>query len=104
MVVDIKVLIYCFLMIVAIFIATHGCSSKEIYIVIQGPTELLYEADYKDAPGNRIIAVLDKEVKARVIHIRYSKEFMFYKIRTEDGRVGYVKYGDNFQVFENGRQ
>lgn len=104
MVVDIKMLIYCVLMLVAIFVVAHGCSSKEIYIVIQGPTELLYEADYRDAPGNRIIAVLGKGVKAKVIHIRYSKEFMFYKIRTDDGRVGYVKYGDDFQVFENGHQ
>lgn len=104
MVVNTKVIICCIFILIAIYIVNQGCSYKEIDIVIQGPTELLSEADYNDAPGNRIIVVLDKGVRAKVINIRYSKEFMFYKIRTEDGRVGYVKYGDNFQVFENRRQ
>jgi hypothetical protein len=75
-----------------------GCKAGELTIIIEKPTELLSKADLKDASGNKVILILEKGVKGSVIKSEYSKDFMFYKIRTEDGHVGYVLYGDNLRI------
>lgn len=74
------------------FSANMGCDNKKQIVIIEKPTELLEKPDRKDSPRNRVIAQLNKGVRAEVIHTRYSKEYMFYKIRTEDGLVGYVMW------------
>ncbi len=51
-----------------------------------------------------VIAVLEKGDRGRVIHIRYSKDFMFYKIKLDDGRMGYVMYGDKFKVVKKDKK
>src|SRR5690242_18405118 len=53
---------------------------------------------YSDYPAgglpkeNLTIAVLQKGESVDVITARYSKEFMFYKVRLKDGRKGFVMY------------
>jgi len=80
---------------------TLGCKAGDLTIIIEKPTELLSKADLKDASGNEVISILNKGVKGSVIKSEYSKDFMFYKIRTEDGRVGYVLYGDNLKILSS---
>jgi len=80
--------------------AVTGCKDTNSFVIIEEPTDLLSEPDWKDAPGNKVIALLQKGERGKVIHVRYSKDFMFYKIKLDDGRTGYVKFGDKFKVIE----
>jgi type II secretory pathway component HofQ len=75
-----------------------GCSYDRGTIVIVKSTELLQKADRKEAEGNKVITVLREGTEAKIINVRYSKEYMFYKVRTEEGQLGYVMYGDNLNV------
>jgi hypothetical protein len=85
-----KVIIFFTGMAVIILFGVSSCNEKKSAIIIQEPTELLQKADIKDAPGNNVVSVLGKGVTGQIVDITYSKDFMFYKIRTEDGRIGYV--------------
>lgn len=78
-----------------------GCNDTNSFIIIEGSTDLLSEPDTKDTPGNMVIATLQKGEKGKIIHTRYSKSFMFYKIKLDDGRSGYVMFGDKFKVGED---
>jgi hypothetical protein len=75
-----------------------GCGDTTAFVVIEGPTHLLAKPDTEDTHGNKVVATLKKGEKGKIIHIRYSKSFMFYKIKVDDGRTGYVMYGDKFKV------
>jgi len=46
----------------------------------------------------QIIATLVQGNVSEVIQERYSKDFMYYKIKLSDGRKGYVWVGDKFNV------
>jgi hypothetical protein len=35
---------------------------------------------------------------AKVLATRNSKEFMFYKVRLNDGREGFIMLGDDFKI------
>lgn len=77
------------------FLACHNANS---FALIEGPTELLVEPEWKDAPGNQVITILQKGERGRVIHVRYSKSCMFHKIKLDDGRAGYIMFGDKFRI------
>ena len=59
---------------------------------------------YRDYPPSgppeqkQVIAVIAKGTVSDVIQERYSKDFMYYKIKIRDGREGYVWVGDKFTV------
>ncbi len=44
--------------------------------------------------------VIDKGDRVSVIGTRRSKDCMLYEVKLEDGRIGYITYGDNFKVIE----
>jgi hypothetical protein len=67
-------------------------------VVIQGPTELYSKPYWVGAPGNSVVAVLQKGDRGKVISIRYSKDFKFYEIQLGDGRSGYIISGDHFII------
>lgn len=77
--------------------ALSSCSNVDMVVVVENTVEV-FEEYPKNKPGNKLIATLSKGNKAEVIHVRYSKEFKFYRVRLEDGREGYVMFGDNFRV------
>ena len=81
-----------------------GCNDSNSFVIIEGPTDLLSQPDTKDTLGNTVVATLQSGDKGKVIHTRYSKSFMFYKIKLDDGRTGYVMYGDKFKVVEDGKR
>ncbi len=66
-------------------------NQTEILVVVE-QTELLPKPERKDDKENKPISVLEKGTIGLIVHIRYSKEFMFYKIRLENGLEGYVMF------------
>ncbi len=66
-------------------------------LVVRMQTELLPKPERKNDKDNKPISVLEKGTIGLIIHIRYSKEFMFYKIRLENGLEGYVMH-DLFRI------
>ena len=52
-----------------------GCNDTNSFVIIEGPTELLAEPDFKDAHGNKVIAVLEKGERGRIIHISIFEGF-----------------------------
>lgn len=74
-----------------------GCRDQGT-VVIEGPTKVYAEPDVENAAGNRIVDILQPGTKGRVVDVRYSKDFKFYRIRLKDGRTGYVMHGDSFRV------
>ncbi len=76
-----------------------GCKETDTLIVAEEPTSVFKSYPDSGPPKqSEIIAVLSKGESCDVIHSRYSKDFMFYKIRLKDGREGYVWVGDKFRV------
>jgi hypothetical protein len=78
-----------------------SCNDTNSVIVVEGPTEVLSEAECSFSHGKKVIAVLNKGESARIIGVRYPKACMVYKIKLADGRIGYVTHGDNFKVIED---
>lgn len=76
-----------------------SCNKTDTTIIVEEPTKVF--KNYPDSgPPNQdeVVAVLNKGETGAVIHSRYSKDFMYYKIRLKDGRKGYVMFGDKFRV------
>jgi hypothetical protein len=84
-------------MTLLMLIGSSSCNSADSIVTANGPVDV-FETYPKNEPGNKVIAVLNKGESAPVIHTRYSKDFMFYKVRLADGREGYVMFGDGFTV------
>jgi len=76
-----------------------GCRQKKV--IINRQSELLLKADIWDMKNNMRIDVLKEGAKCKLINIKYTKDFMFYKVKTEDGKIGYILY-DNGNVQELG--
>ena len=89
-----------FIISIGMILSITGCNGTNSFVIIEGPTDLLSEPDTKDTPGNEVVATLQKGDRGKVIHVRYSKSFMFYKIKLDDGHTGYVMFGDKFKVVE----
>ena len=96
-----KVIVFSIGMAMIMLFAASSCNEKRATVIIQKPTELLYKADIKDAPGNKVVCILRKGMTGKIVDTRYSKDFMFYKIKMGDGRTGYVIHGDNLKVVYN---
>ncbi len=96
-----KVIVFSIGIAMIIFFGASSCTEKRATIIIQEPTELLQKADIKDAPGNKVLSILGKGMTGKIVDTKYSKDFMFYKIKMEDGRTGYVMHGDNLKVISN---
>ena len=75
-----------------------SCSKENEIIIISKQTLLLKKPMGENAIGNDVISVLDKGERGIIIGITYSKEFMFYKMRTYDGREGFVIYNGSNEI------
>ena len=76
-----------------------SCSKTELIVVVEGPTNVFKDYPQSGNPNtDSVITILNKGETGEVIHTRYSKDFMFYKIRLKDGREGFVQFGDKFKV------
>lgn len=89
---------YMFLLIMLLGILLYCSSCKKDEILILGPTKLLKLPDDEKCAGNIVIKTLEKGSRATIFHVRYSKDYMFYKVKTLDGNTGYVMHGDDFML------
>lgn len=92
--------------IFVLMLSVLGCNSEktDMIIVIDGQTKVYSEYPESGMPRQeKVITVLGKGVKCKVVTIRYSKDFQFYKIELQDGREGYIIFGDNFRVLSRER-
>ena len=86
-------------LVTLLILSLCSCSNADMQVIAEGSTRV-----YKDYPDSgipnqdKVIAILNQSETGDVIHQRYSKDFMFYKIRLKDGREGYVWFGDKFRV------
>lgn len=86
-------------MVALMILSLGSCSNADMLVIAEGSIKV-----YKDYPESgtpsqdKVIAVLNQGETGDVIHTRYSKDFMFHKIRLKDGREGYVWFGDKFKV------
>ena len=85
--------------VLALGTALLGCHKRDMIVVADEPTKI-----YKDYPAsgppnqNDVVGTLGKGETGVVLTTRYSKDFMYYKIKLKDGREGYVWFGDKFKV------
>lgn len=87
-----------------IILTSIGCSSKSI-VVIEGPTELLKEPYPIGYPStnphpNEIVSVLKKGDVGEVLSYDYGKDYKYYKVKMNDGKIGYLIFGDNFKILQ----
>ena len=73
-----------------------SCDEKHI-IIIEKPTEVLekpYPLSYPSSNPrpNSVVGVVNEKETVEVIKEIYGKDFLVYKIRMDDGKVGYVVY------------
>ncbi len=85
-------------LVMCLIMGAASCSEKKPTIILPEPTELLQIARHKNAPGNKVLAVLEKGTSGVILDTTYSKSFMFYKIKTNDGRIGYVMALENMKI------
>lgn len=85
--------------VIALIMIVISCKNSEFIVVAEEPTRVFKSYPDSGPPKqDEEIAILNKGETGVVIHSRYSKDFMFYKIRLKDGREGYVWVGDKFSV------
>src|SRR4030042_3630128 len=65
-------------------------------VIIEQPTDLLLKPVDKEA-----LTTLQTGEEGRIIHSRYFKGIIFYKIELNDGRKGYVMGRNNLRVIIN---
>jgi hypothetical protein len=85
--------------IALILVNLSSCRGTKLTIVADQPTKV-----YKQYPGSgpphqdQVVTILNTGESADVIDEEFSKDYMFYKIRLKDGRIGYLWLGDGFRV------
>lgn len=85
--------------IVMLILSLLSCKNTDMTVVAEEPTRVFKTYPDSGPPKqDEVITVLNKGEAGAVIHSRYSKDFMYYKIRLKDGREGYVWVGDKFKV------
>jgi len=91
-----------FLSMIIILVVTIFYLLKETYteiIVIKQPTELYIEP--MELVEDNVISILKPGTLAKLTATRISKNFMYYKIRLEDGVEGYVRwFSDNLKFID----
>lgn len=76
-----------------------NCSNTDKMVLAEEAIKVYIDYPSSGTPSqDKVIAVLNQGESGYIIHTRYSKDFMFYKIRLKDGREGYVWFGDKFKV------
>jgi uncharacterized protein YgiM (DUF1202 family) len=84
---------------VMLILSLLSCKSSDMTVVVEEPTRVYKNYPESGPPNqNEVITVLNKGETGIVIHSRYAKDAMYYKIRLKDGRKGYVMFGDKFRV------
>lgn len=84
---------------IALVMSLISCKNTDMMVIAEEPTRVFKGYPDSGPPKqDEVVAVLNKGETGAVIHSRYSKDFMFYKIRLKDGREGYVWVGDKFRV------
>ncbi|MBF0474980.1 MAG: SH3 domain-containing protein [Deltaproteobacteria bacterium] len=85
--------------LIALVMGLISCKNTDMMVIAVEPTRVFKSYPDSGPPKqDEVIAVLNRGEACAVIHSRYSKDFMFYKIRLKDGREGYVWAGDKFRV------
>lgn len=74
--------------------------AKSEIFVINESTILLLKPDWEYSSNNKILAQLQKGIIVELIHKRYSKDAMFYKIKTKDGLEGYIMWRPNLLLLK----
>jgi hypothetical protein len=85
-----------FMISVAFMSFLWGC--KRETMILLAPTQLLSEPDWDYAPDNKTIAILNKGENVEVLGTRFSKDAMFYKVKTEKGIKGYILATDEMRI------
>jgi len=77
-----------------------GCTNE--MVVVQAPVEVFEKPFPKQYAGttNQVIETLQKGQEVRVLGSEYGKDFLAYKVRLADGRVGYLIAGDEFKIIK----
>jgi hypothetical protein len=84
---------------VMLILSLLSCKNTDTIVTAEEPTRVFKGYPDSGPPKkDEVVAVLNKGETGIVIHSRYSKDFMYYKIRLKDGREGYVWVGDKFRV------
>ena len=92
-------LLYKTIGMVMLILSLLSCKSLDTTVVAEEPTRVFKTYPDSGPPKqDEVITILNKGETGVVIHSRYSKDFMYYKIRLKDGREGYVWVGDKFRV------
>ena len=64
--------------------------SEYLEVVIRLPVEDYAEYSANGVRKSLVIGVIPAGTKIQVLDTRYSKDFMFYKVKMNDGRKGYI--------------
>jgi len=84
---------------VTMILSLLSCNNTDSMVIVEEPTRVYKNYPDSGPPNqNEVITVLTKGETGAVIHSRYAKDAMYYKIRLKDGRKGYVMFGDKFRV------
>lgn len=87
--------------VIALIFLSVSCKNKDMIVVAEDSVSVYKSYPESGIPDkNTVIAVLSKGETGDVIKTEHSKDFMFYKIRMNDGMEGYVWFGDKFKVVE----
>ena len=84
--------------VVALAAVCSACESRTI--VAEGPTPVYSRPICFPRPADStdLIHTLEVGGSARAIDFHYPKECMLWEIELEDGREGFIRYGDPFRV------
>ena len=89
----IKTVVLCFIMLFL-----FGCAKKDRFVIQQ--TVTVYESYPYGGFDNesKVIDTIHAGEVVEIIHVRYSKDAMFFKVRLENGKKGYILWGPKLGV------
>ena len=85
-----RCLLIIFLLIVIIIYCIINHSQKRTEIIITLKKVDLLKKPERALYSNDVIETLEKGRIGKILYVRYSKEYMFYKIRLENGTEGWI--------------
>jgi len=76
------------LLIIASF-NLFSCNAKEKIVCLQ-EINIMEFPEAEETKGNKIVAVLRPGDECEILDVTYSKDYAFYRVKTKDGKVGYI--------------
>ena len=92
-----RIVLFCAFLFMIVVIYKYQTAS---FVFIEGPTDLLRDAIDGRPDSNDILCTLQKGDHGRILWSKYSKDAEFFKVKIDNGVMGYIYSNGNLKVLD----